>query len=187
MPVCPCGALISLYLGDWTAIIGVRKAPALVSTAGGTVTLRRSMTVKSIQAIHCPQCGSPLSAARLKVHNAKYCSKRCQQKADKERYGLDHSRPAIPRASTGAASELIVCADMLQRGYEVFRAESPACSCDLLVMKDGKVSRVEVRTGLRDKRSGKLSYSPGGVHDVMAIVIAPRNEIIYIPPWSADG
>ena len=78
--------------------------------------------------------------------------------------------------------ELKVSYDLLKKGYEVFRAQSPSCSCDLLILDKGKPMRVEVRTGYRLK-SGALSYPSNRLssekYDVMAVVT--DNEIIYIP------
>ncbi len=49
----------------------------------------------------------------------------------------------------GAISELAVAVDLMYRGFEVFRALSPASSCDLIIYRDGKALRVEVKTDRR--------------------------------------
>src|SRR5579872_6612397 len=49
----------------------------------------------------------------------------------------------------GAASELIASADLLLRGFDVFRAVAAACPCDLVAMKDGALIRIEVKSGLQ--------------------------------------
>lgn len=49
-------------------------------------------------------------------------------------------------STTGAIGELQVAVDLLRLGYQVFRAMSPSCPCDLVVMKNGKAVRVEVKT-----------------------------------------
>jgi hypothetical protein len=46
----------------------------------------------------------------------------------------------------GAIGELIVAADLLKKGYHVFRSCSPSCPCDLAILKDEKLFRVEVKT-----------------------------------------
>lgn len=70
------------------------------------------------------------------------------------------------------------------RGYEVFRSVSAACSCDLAVLKDKRLLRVEVRTGVWNLR-GELSCSfPDediGKQDVLAIVSRDMKTIVYKP------
>lgn len=53
----------------------------------------------------------------------------------------------------GAMSELLVCVELLNRGYEVFRAMSPSSSCDLIAFNGASCIRVEVKTS--SERNGK--------------------------------
>lgn len=66
---------------------------------------------------------------------------------------LVQSWPVSPGTS-GAICELLVAADLLRRGYHVFRAVSPSCPCDLLAMRDNLSARVEVRKVTRAKHGG---------------------------------
>jgi hypothetical protein len=70
---------------------------------------------------------------------------------------------------------------LLLKGFEVFRAVSSACSCDLAILKEGMLKRIEVRTGRRCT-NGKI-YWPVKTevenYDVLAIVLP--DEIIYKP------
>ena len=92
--------------------------------------------------------------------------------------------PSIASATTGAIAELYVAIDLMRKGYEVFRALSPASSCDLAILKERALVRVEVRTGYRNK-SGKVSCSwnesDGPRHDVLAIVLLKELAVIYRP------
>ena len=75
-------------------------------------------------------------------------------------------------ARLGAASELLVAADMLRLGYEVYRAFSPQAQCDLLAVKTGRVLRVEVKS-VSFSRNGAPKYHLAkkiGKFDVMALV-----------------
>lgn len=47
----------------------------------------------------------------------------------------------------GTISELIAAADLMEKGYEVFRAMEPCATCDLIALKGSEVLRVQVRTG----------------------------------------
>lgn len=46
----------------------------------------------------------------------------------------------------GAVNELIACAWLLKEGYEVFRNVSPYGFADLIVFKDGKMLRLDVKS-----------------------------------------
>jgi len=97
------------------------------------------------------------------------------------RYYNYNPHPGI-RASgtTGAISELRVSADLLYKGYSVFRALSPNCPCDLAILKGDKLLKIEVKT---------TCYSPSGAvvypkpkndcYDILALVL--DDKIIYKP------
>lgn len=76
----------------------------------------------------------------------------------------------------GAASELIVCADLLRRGWDVFRSVSPTCYCDIIATKGPNTLEIEVRTA-----SGQTGWhcSTDGKYDTLAIVRG--TDIKYVP------
>lgn len=131
--------------------------------------------------IACPICGSEIHTNRS---DRKYCSTTCSGKAYREAhpelYGGAHD---CDRSQTGAASELLVCVDLLRQGYDVFRAQSPSSSCDLVVILEGKALRIEVKTG-RYQLNGDVSFAKSRLdpnkYDALAIVL-PTNEIVYQP------
>lgn len=98
---------------------------------------------------------------------------------------LDH--PKSLNGVKGAIAELAVAADLLKRGYEVFRAQSSTCSCDLIAMIDSEdgtefeMLRIEVRTAGIDKRDGRVCYRPANPEycDVAAIYQPWNGEILY--------
>lgn len=89
-------------------------------------------------------------------------------------------------STAGAFGELLVSADLLKRGYHVYRALSPAAPCDLLIFKDSEQPlRVEVRMGQIHKNTGMLTFSlvlqkDSGRADLFAIVV--DESINYYPP-----
>jgi hypothetical protein len=91
----------------------------------------------------------------------------------------------LASATVGALGELLVAADLLIRGYEVFRAISPSCSCDLAILKDGKLLRVEVRTGYRttvDPDAIAIGKKQGTHRaDILAVVVHSPTRIRYEP------
>jgi hypothetical protein len=82
--------------------------------------------------------------------------------------------------SIGAIGEMRVCADLLSKGFEVFRSVSQSTSCDLVSLWKGKPRRIEVRTG-RYGVGGRLAYPKGdpSKSDIMAVVL--HDKIVYIP------
>lgn len=108
---------------------------------------------------------------------------------DIERFVAEHadiSAGIILRSAVGAASELLVCVDLMNRGYEVFRALCPHASVDLLAMKDGAVYKVQVKTGKLTNRSRLLISLRHdiGRYDLLAVVV--RDHGIFYR-WAHDG
>jgi hypothetical protein len=81
----------------------------------------------------------------------------------------------------GAVSELLVCVDLMRRGIPVFRATSPACSCDLIGIFDNLPKRIEVTKGVK-LASGQIrwAYHDTSRYDILALVFAD-NSISYLP------
>ncbi len=130
----------------------------------------------------CRTCGRDITPKKLR-HGALFCSKLCRGRAKPEGYSTGTlPKLKVAPSTRGAISELIVAADLMARGFHVFRALSPSCPCDLAVIKDGTLVRIEVRTGDVTK-AGTVFYSTKpsdiGRHDVMAVVLNDR--IIYKP------
>ena len=125
---------------------------------------------------NCVVCGKAYWA-HIKIQ--KYCCYGCRMDATKARY--TKSINEIPTGTVGTLSELRVAIDLLQKNYEVFRAMSPACSCDLAILKDGQLLRVEVTTGYYN--GGKLRHSKTKAQleksDIIAIVDPLNHKITY--------
>ena len=84
----------------------------------------------------------------------------------------------------GAASEMVVCTDLLLKGYDVFRAVSPSASCDLVVFCGEKLFRIEVRTAAYKSKNGRLVCGKATRYgfDVLAMVYLPAKTVEYKPP-----
>ena len=84
-------------------------------------------------------------------------------------------------------SELRVAVDLLSKGYEVFRAVSPACSCDLVALREGQLPlRIEVRTAnfqLNSRATMPRHSADAGKQDHFAFVLP--NSISYEPALNA--
>jgi len=111
--------------------------------------------------------------------NKLYCSSKCGTLHGDYDNGFSFSKyPGLSTGTIGAIGELMVSADLLMKGYEVFRSVSATCSCDLAILKNGKFLRIEVRSGYKIK-SGELRYLGKVRADHVAIVF--KNEIEYSP------
>ena len=122
----------------------------------------------------CVSCGKTFKSNKV---NAKYCSDKCRNKMWGKYQPVNSS---LSSGTQGALSELRVCADLLQKGYSVFRSVSPSCSCDLAILKDGKLLMVEVKTGSRHK-DGRVFHPQvreTNHFDVLAVALHD-GEIIY--------
>lgn len=130
----------------------------------------------------CQQCGKNFTHP---MRTTKFCSMKCSRRAyyDKNYTKSPYESSGIGRITVGAANELRVAADLMFKGYEVFRALSPQASCDLAILKNGKLLRVEVRSG-RPSRNRKSPFWPKdkrpGLSDVWVVVLP--DQIIYNPP-----
>ena len=124
-------------------------------------------------------CGGCHKDFMEKHPRATCCSKECYQKRYKAKRYL-HTQFINFNGSTGtkgAIQELKVSADLLRKGYQVFRSVSPSSHCDLVrIDKKGVMERVEVRSAIKNN-AGKLFVSKNGKYDIMASVF--RNKIIY--------
>jgi hypothetical protein len=103
-------------------------------------------------------------------------------------------RPKLPTGTTGALSEMAAAMDLMMRGYEVFRALSPTCSCDLIAAKPGASAlRIEVRTGQISHITGRTSFPRNGKgkdkrdesvldHYAVVVYIGAIPHVTYEPP-----
>jgi hypothetical protein len=126
----------------------------------------------------CKQCGKEMPDTKQK--SAKFCSDDCRMKFHKN--GIENFRSINPGTSIstrqiGFVSEMKVAIDLSFRGYEVFNSLYNA-SCDIIALKEGKMLRIEVKTGFY--KCGKLRTGSvkSGCHDVLAIY-SPSDDMIH--------
>lgn len=133
----------------------------------------------------CRRCSAPIPPERHRGRGAVFCSRECARLEGTESYrAVNPHVGTLCSGSIGALGELVVAIDLLKRGFEVFRAISPASTCDLAVLRDGKLLRIEVRTGHRTA-TGTLMFRRSGTdqRDHYAVVIhADGPAIHYEPP-----
>jgi len=131
----------------------------------------------------CKGCGKSFL---VRVHNKKFCSPKCFGAINRRRYyGTEAAYPGRSTATVGAIGELRVCVDLMGRGFDVFKAVSPSCPCDLAVLCNGELAQFEVRTGYRSHVTGKSwSHAPKDCKaDVFAIVYKDGIEYRPLKEW----
>jgi len=128
----------------------------------------------------CVVCGKEYPASKT---YQKYCGKSCARSNHSKHSLTSVVKSEGVRLSTGtigAITELVVSADLMKKGYEVFRALSPSCSCDVLALKDGLITKFEIRTGTYTVNN-ILSYGKANVRaDKIAVATYSDNAVHYI-------
>lgn len=127
----------------------------------------------------CFQCGEKIIG---KISTAKYCSNSCLKNFKRDQFKQHNPDHGLNRNKMGAVSELLACADLLKNGFDVFRAVSPSCSCDLMIFYNKKVIRVEVTTGYKTRLGNHQFPKKNNEKFELLVVVLKNGEIIYTPP-----
>lgn len=129
---------------------------------------------------YCAYCKKDLGEnTRRRIYCGSLCAGRAQSISY---YGKrKDSYEGIPTGTTGAIHELNVCSDLLKKGYHVYRAVSPSAVCDLVILGEFKLLKIEVTTGHRTANCGivhpKKDFSK---FDILAIALHD-GTIVYEP------
>src|ERR1700733_9962221 len=93
----------------------------------------------------CPMCKNPLPEKRNRSNV--FCGKTCRDKSYVE-LKRDKLAQDIAPSSRGTIAELMVCSDLLLKGFEVYRAVSPSAKCDIIAVVPSKnvIVRLEVKS-----------------------------------------
>jgi len=127
----------------------------------------------------CAHCNNPIPAKRNRHNNARYCSIECKDIAGRIRLGnLRPGGPQTGRHTHGTINELLAAADLMRRGYDVYRALCFNSRCDLVAIRGEVILRVEVKTG---------RYNSAGVGKAMGIHKGQREHCDSIAAVFADG
>ena len=138
-----------------------------------TQTHKRKPSVSRVCRV-CEKCFE--TTRRQQVFCSHDCSKAFSARGHSER----NPRQPLPTNTVGAIAELIVAVDLLRRGYSVFRALSPSCNCDLAVLKNHSLCRVEVKSAYLTVR-GELSYPKCDASKFDVIALVRNSQIVYRP------
>jgi hypothetical protein len=128
----------------------------------------------------CVYCKQQIDISVKSYPVKKYCSDECRRQHLHKQYAAANKCWNLPTPTIGALSELKVSVDLLSKGFAVFRALSASCPCDLAVLIDSKLLRIEVTTASRTPR-GNISFPQHNKanYDILALVLG--DTIIYNP------
>jgi len=104
--------------------------------------------MSSMNSEKCLNCEGelPPPSKHSRNNSRKYCSYKCRQDFYKGKYRDFNPFKGNTPGTTGAISELRVAIDLLSKGFNVFRSMSPNSPCDLAILKNGDLLKIEVRT-----------------------------------------
>ena len=127
----------------------------------------------------CSICGKIIPEHRQR-RRAKSCSDKCGALLQKRKYHQLNPYSVFTQNVSGAIAEYRTIIDLLSHGFEVFHSVNPGSPCDLAILKNNKLFRVEVKS-LRYSASG-VPYKPTKPirADILASVMP--DKIIYSPP-----
>ena len=126
---------------------------------------------------NCPHCNASFIFPNNKRKKT-YCSDECCKAASAARHGVKRYTGILDTGTVGAMNELRVCADLMRRGFDVYRAQAPRSKADLVIVRDCKCYLVAVKTAQRSVYTGKI-WVPReqNRHDIFAMAFP--DEIVY--------
>lgn len=77
---------------------------------------------------------------------------------------------AISHLSRGAVCELLTAAELMKRGFDVYRNMNPTGSCDLVIWSRTTALRVEVKRGMIRNGEPVCGVKRNGQFDILALV-----------------
>jgi hypothetical protein len=143
----------------------------------------------------CEECGEPVIG---KTKKTRFCSKKCQTRNYTRKSRIKANRRTgqgqFYAVLYGAISETRVENDLLKKKYLIALPRIPFLSGDIIALKDGKFSLIEVRTGWYLIKSGALrcaaygrllkAIERGVIHHLA--IVTPDDQVHYVPPLPND-
>lgn len=127
----------------------------------------------------CRECGQPIQSARAQKKQVRFCSDECRGKFWRKQKGS--GALGVSSQTVAEIHRLLAAADLMKRGYQVFRALSPDYDCAFVVSVAGQWRLVGVRVGYAGEGGAvPLNKPPEGAFDLLAIVTSLG--VFYQPP-----
>lgn len=135
------------------------------------------------QWLNCPVCGTRFRQAS---YRSQFCSRDCRGADRRSKELVARIVPAneLVKGTLGGVSELMVCVDLMKRGYHVFRATSSHGPCDIVAFRKGEACiKIEVKTGTVHKDTRYVYYpTPTASQEYDVLAVATVDGISYRPP-----
>ena len=137
----------------------------------------------------CKYCDKPFPADAKS--NRRFCNKVCAGAFAKESWRQQNPKSVLGTIATGTkaeVNEMRVAIDLLEKGYEVYRAAFQGMPCDFLIrgpsgvpgytLRVNEAIRVEVTTGNKSP-NGTVAHPKrdAATYDMLAVVVG--SEIVY--------
>lgn len=127
------------------------------------------------------QCKNCTKEFEVHHKSKKFCTSRCKDLFCHRK--SQHIPNHLSTGTTGAMIELLVSADLIRKGYYVFRNVGPHGPCDIIAMKNNKQYLIEVKTK-SFKSNGEIRLfkpvNPNGKYDIVAY--GDFESVVYNPP-----
>lgn len=110
----------------------------------------------------------------------RFCSETCEQNYNREKM-LEGSPCKLSTSDKGVLGEHAVIVDLLEKDYKVFKHVNPSTPCDLIIINEEGLKKVEIKTGRRNKSTKKLYHgnTSNNDYDILAIYDLGTGEIYY--------
>ena len=138
---------------------------------------RELREVPTVHEATCKNCGHAFAALR---RAQQFCSKGCRcAMYNTVTHGRFDGCPVSP-GTAGAIGELRAAADLMLLNLPVFRALSPSCPCDLVVLHGAELLTIEVRNGYRNLVNQAIvcSNNHQGA-DLFAVYLRAEDSVHY--------
>ena len=134
----------------------------------------------------CPECGKDIDPGERK----EFCNPEHVTRFNRRRFGesFEKSEIGAKKGLIGAIQEVRVVIDLLNKGFEVFRAATPSAQDDIWISKSGKLLRIQVKTGHLQTGNIIFSDSTRFEKNCDAVLAIPLDdgEIQYSPSDPKD-
>jgi Holliday junction resolvase-like predicted endonuclease len=106
---------------------------------------------------------------------------------------------AVSSEMQGRMGEAVVASEFTKQGYDVFTPAFGTTGCDMVIVRDSEVKRVEVKTCrnmvnsgryevfLTRKRNGKAYRFDASKSDVLAVCVLPTGRVHLLDANEYDG
>lgn len=126
----------------------------------------------------CKGCSNIIEISEDRRKSRVYCSDGCRDSVCRPKRA--HDLESLSKNARGSWGEIVVIADLIRKGYYVFKSVMSNCPCDVIAMKNNRLYRVEITLAKRVP-DGVRFYAKHNSknYDILALVYE-TSDIEYI-------